>query len=163
MVNGKYSDKISALVLLAPATSPGSEQLLVKDYEKKLKQVRKLVSEGKGNTFLDRNAYGGIMPKSADSYIDFSYLNPEFEYALPFHKKRLPALGKIKTPILSVIGDQEEYTVLPITDALSLIKKENTNAKTVQISNCDHDFQEKEEELAEILIGFFSENNLCSH
>lgn len=163
MIHGKYVDKISALVLLAPATSPGSEALLVKDYEQKLEHARELVSEGKREVFLDRNAYGDIMPKSAESYVDFSDLNPAFDDALPFHKKHLPSLRRINIPILAVIGDQEEYTVIPITDALDLIKKESSNAKTVQISNCDHDFQENEEKLSEILINFFNRNNLCSH
>jgi pimeloyl-ACP methyl ester carboxylesterase len=163
MIRGKHAGKISALVLLAPATSPGSEPLLVQDYEKKLEHARTLVQEGKGKVFLDRNAYGGIMPKSAESYVDFSDLNPEFDDALPFHKKHLPSFAKIKIPILAVIGDQEEYTVIPITEALDLIRKENSNGKTVQISNCDHDFQKNEEKLSEVLIRFLSENNLCSH
>ncbi len=162
MSYGKYADNVSALVLLAPATSPGSEPLLVKNYEAKLKEARNLVDEGKGDVFLDRSAYGGIMPKSAESYIDFSDLNPEFDDALPFHKKRLPSFGKIKIPILAVIGDQEEYTVIPIAEALDLIRKENGNAKAVQIANCDHDFQGKEEKLSEILIQFINENNLHS-
>ncbi|MFH0852856.1 MAG: hypothetical protein V1853_00400 [bacterium] len=66
-------------------------------------------------------------------------------------------------PILAVIGDQEEYTIIPIADALGLMRKENPLAKTVQIPNCDHDFQGKEEKLSEILIHFLSENNLCSY
>ena len=118
--------------------------------------------EDKGKVFLDRNAYGNIMPKSAESYVDFSDLNPEFDDALPFHKKHIPSFGKIKVPILAVIGDQEEYTVIPIAEALDLIQKENPNAKTAQISDCDHDFQEHEEKLSEIVMKFFSENNLCS-
>ena len=162
MIHGKYAGKISALILLAPATSPGSEPLLVKDYEKKLAYARTLVREDKGKVFLDRNAYGNIMPKSAESYVDFSDLNPEFDDALPFHKKHIPSFGKIKVPILAVIGDQEEYTVIPIAEALDLIQKENPNAKTAQISDCDHDFQEHEEKLSEIVMQFLSENNLCS-
>ena len=82
---------------------------------------------------------------------------------MPFHKKHLPSFGKIKIPILAVIGDQEEYTVIPITDALDLIRKENSNARAVQILNCDHDFHGNEEKLSEILIQFFNENNLCSY
>ncbi|KKQ78233.1 MAG: hypothetical protein A3A96_00915 [Candidatus Zambryskibacteria bacterium RIFCSPLOWO2_01_FULL_39_39] len=163
MIRGKYAGKVSALVLLAPATSSGSEPLLVQDYEKKIEYARNLVREDKGKVFLDRNAYGNIMPKSAESYVDFSDLNPEFDDALPFHKKHLPSFRKIKIPILAVIGDQEEYTVIPITEALDLIRKENSNAKTVQILDCDHDFQDNEEKLSEILIQFLGENNLCHH
>ncbi|MEK9185456.1 MAG: DUF1749 domain-containing protein [Patescibacteria group bacterium] len=162
MTYGKYTDKVSALVLLAPATSPGSEPILVKDYEEKLESARVLIQEGKGKVFLDRNAYGGIMPKSAESYVDFSDLNPKFDDALPFHKKHLPSFGKIKIPILAVIGDQEEYTVIPIKEALALMRKENPDTKIIQISNCDHDFQKNEEKLSEILIEFLKENNLCS-
>ena len=162
MLHGKYTDKISVLVLLAPATSPGSEQILGKDYEKKLAHARTLVSEGKGKIFLGRDVYGGIMPKSAESYVDFSDDNPEFDDALPFHKKRLSGFAKIKIPILAVIGDQHEYTAIPIIEALDLMKKENPNTEAIQIMNCDHDFQDKESELSEALIDFFCKYSLCS-
>ncbi len=163
MLHGKHSDKISAIILLAPATSPGSEPFLVKDYEKKLEQAQKFVVEGKGDFFLDRNAYADIMPKSADSYVNFSDANPAFDDALPFHKKKLPGFSKIKIPILAVIGDENEYTVIPIKDALELMKRENQRTQTYQITDCDHDFQEKEDKLSDILIEFLNKNDLFSH
>ncbi|MFH0852857.1 MAG: hypothetical protein V1853_00405 [bacterium] len=45
-----------------------SEQLFT-DHNKKLEYARTLVDEGKGKEFLDRNAYAGIMPKSAESLL----------------------------------------------------------------------------------------------
>ena len=171
MNHGMYRDKVTVVVLLAPATSPGSElyfndskkpNLNKKRVDEKLVYSRTLIEEGNGSTFLDRYAYGGIMPKSAESYMDFSYLNPAFDDALPFYKKRLSAYAKITVPILAIIGDQHEYTAIPVKEALDLMKKENKNTEAVQIMDCDHDFQEKERELSDILISFLSRNNVCS-
>jgi hypothetical protein len=55
---------------------------------------------------------------------------------------------------LAVIGDRKEYTAISILDALKLMKRENKRAQTFQIKSCDHDFQGKEKELANIVSKF---------
>ena len=49
-----------------------------------------------------------------------------------------------------MIGDQDEYTVIPIKKAIELLKKENDQAKIYQLKNCDHDFTGKAKQLAKI-------------
>jgi len=164
MNNGKYSDNIAALVLLAPADSFGSHRILDgkqnprnAEIVKLLKKADNLVAKGQGETFLPRNTYGsieGILPKSADSLLNFLGSKSKLLNALPLKTKKLEAFSRIKIPILVVIGDQEEYTAIPIAEALQLFKQENKKAQTFQIKDCDHDFQGKEEMLTSTISEF---------
>ena len=164
MNNGKYANKITSIVLLAPSDSYGSHRMLdgktnprLAHVDELLKKSKELIAQGRGDTFLPRDAYGshkGIMPKSAESFMDFLGPKSKLLDALPFATGELRNYSKIKVPILAIIGDGEEYTALSIKDALELLAKENKNTKMHQIQNCDHDFQEKENELADIVLKF---------
>jgi alpha-beta hydrolase superfamily lysophospholipase len=166
MSKGKYKDKVKAIILLAPADSPkwrdydqtykvpvtgeaGKERV-----DMQLREAKKMITEGKGNEFLNRSAYGGLMPKSANSLINFLGENTELVKALPFHSGKLEFYSKIKVPILVLIGDQVEYTAIPIKDALKLMEKENKNTKAIQLKNCNHDFEECESELTKEVVSF---------
>src|SRR3989344_2139374 len=162
---GKYADRISAIILLSPSDSFGSHRVLDgkdntkirRGIEKLLYESAELVKNGRGDVFLPRNTYGsrlGIMPKTPESLINFLGSGSKLLEALPLETNRLEAYGRIKVPILVVIGDQKEYTALPIKDALALMSKENKNTKTVQIENCDHDFQGCEDKLSGIIMKF---------
>jgi len=164
MSNGKYVDKVTSVVLLAPSDSYGSHRMLNGErnprfahVEKLLKESENLIAQDRGDTFLPRDAYGshdGIMPKSAESFANSIGPKSKLLDALPFATRKLSAYAKIKVPILAVIGDREEYTAITIKDALELMAKENKNTEVHQIKNCDHDFNGKETELADILLKF---------
>lgn len=168
MSHGKYADKIALVILLAPSDSYGSHRVLdgkinlrSVHVEKLLKESGNRIEQGRGDMFLPRDAYGsreGIMPKSAESFMDFLGPKSKLSDALPFATGKLSAYDKIKIPILVVIGDQKEYTAIPIKDALTLMAKENKNTEVHQIKNCDHDFQEKESELSEIVLKFIKKH-----
>lgn len=160
MSHGAHVSSISAVVLLAPATSPGSEPRLLGDERLALlmREATDLVQQGKGDTFLPRDAYGAILPKSANSFLNFLDPGSEIQKALPFHTGTLELFSRITVPVLTVIGDQQEYTGIPIKDALDLLKKENPNAQVCQLQNCDHDFREKERELADIVFQFIQDH-----
>lgn len=166
MNNGRYADKISAIVLLGPSDSSGSHRILKgqvnprwPEIEKLLQQAEEMVKSGRGREFLPNNAYGsiiGLMPKTAESFLDFLGPNSKNLEALPLATGRLENYAKIKVPILAVISDNEdrEFTALPIRDALNLMKKENPLTETAIIAGTDHDFIGKEKELAEIILNF---------
>ena len=54
------------------------------------------------------------------------------------------------------LGDQEEreYTVIPIKDAVALLKTENNRAEVYQVENSDHVFSGKEAEIIALIVDF---------
>ncbi len=56
-------------------------------------------------------------------------------------------------------GDQKEYTVIPIKEALELMRHENPNTRAIQLENCNHDFENCEEKLSDIVLGFIRSNS----
>jgi alpha-beta hydrolase superfamily lysophospholipase len=164
MTHGKYSDKITSVILLAPADSYGSHRMLdgkinprLARVEELLKNAQELIGQGHGETFLPRDAYGshdGIMPKSANSFVNSLGPDSKVLGALPLATGKLPAYSRIAVPVLVIIGDGEEYTALPIKDALKLMATENKNTETHQIESCDHDFQGHGKELSDTVLSF---------
>ncbi len=163
MNHGTHKDVVRSAVLLAPsdskgfqlygdpsnATSPDGAQI-----QKYLSQAQTLVAGGKGDQFLPRDAYATLMPKSAASFVNFVGADSPLSQALPFHTKKLEAYSKIDIPILALIGDQEEYTVVPVDEALTLMKTENPNTQAMQLSDCNHDFAGKEDEISRLIAKF---------
>ena len=68
--------------------------------------------------------------------------------------KGLELYQKIKVPILAIIGDVHEFTVIPIKEAAQLLRDENTNAEAHIIKGAPHNFKGKEKEFIEIVIDF---------
>lgn len=168
---GAYANKISAVILFAPADSLGSHYLqdgepntkTAQRVERMLKMAEDLISEGKKDEFLPRDAYGshdGISPKSAESFIDFLGSESKLIYGLPYHKKKLETFAKITVPIFVLIGDQYEFTALPIEEALKLMESENPNTETALLKNANHDFEGKEIELVELVDDFIAKHSL---
>jgi len=156
MSHGKYKDKISSIILLGFSDSYGHQEQY--DPESKLMiEAKKLIKENKGHQFLtsDWLSHSGVMPKNADSFVNFFSKGSELSYALPLRKgDKLELFSKISVPILAVIGDQKEYTMIPIKKAIELLNKENSLTESHQIKDCDHCFEGKEAQLSEIILEF---------
>ena len=164
-IKQKYKNKVNGIILLAPADSYASHRQLNGKPNNRLGAINKLISKSKqlisnnlGDVFLPRNAYGprhgGIMPKSAESYINFLGDKSEVLKALPFATKKLDNYSKIKIPIFVAIGDGDEYTSLKTDEALDLLKTENKLTETHKLKNCNHDFEGKETELSSLINKF---------
>ncbi len=161
---GKYRKNIIGVILLGFNDSVGTQLR----YEKKIgrnyfSEAKKLVLEGKSLMLLS-DIFGGIAgeaPLCAGSYLNFYSPGSELSKTMPLRLGgKLPMYRKIKVPILAIIGDDEEgeYTIIPIDKAMSLIKRENPLTETHKINNCDHGFNGKENELAQLIDTFLKKN-----
>lgn len=159
MNKGKYKDKVKGVILLGFSDNVGTqskyEQKIGKNYTDEAKE---LMSKNEGYRLLnDMFGLAGELPISAQTYLNFFSTDSENSKALPLRKGRdLTFFQNISAPILGVIGDNEdgEYTVIPIREAVELLKSENNRAEVYQIQNCNHGFEGKETELAKMVGDF---------
>jgi len=124
-------------------------------------EAKSLVKAGKGQQFLTKRwlAHAGVLPQSAVSYINFFSQDSELSKALPLRQgKGLLMYRKIKVPILGIIGDQEEYTVVAQDEAIANLRAENKLAEIYQLKNCDHCFSNQEKILADLIRKFLKKN-----
>jgi len=160
MNRGKFINNIKSVILLGPADSFGYHYQELKDQLPSLEiEAKNLVKKGKGYQFLTTvwNSHAGVMPQNAESYLNLFSDGSELSKAFPFRNgSSLEYFKNIKVPVLTVIGDQHEYTVVPIKNALKLLKKENLNTEAVQLNSCDHDFTDRGAELISLVVDFLS-------
>ena len=153
MNKGKNANKINAVILLSPADSYGYTTELClnkKQLNELLEEAKNLVNKGAKEVFLRKKwlCHGNTLPKGADSFLNFFSQDSELSKTFPLRQgKNLKMYQNIEVPILIAIGDQEEYTVIPIKEALEVFKRENKLASCFQLKDCSHDFEGKEEEL----------------
>lgn len=159
-LQGKYRDKIKALILLGFTDSYGTQLKYLARINKEnsayLQEANNLLQQGKPLQLLsDPYANCGELPQTAQSYASLMSDNSELSNVLPFRNgTTLPNYSKINIPMLGVIGDRNEYTVIPISDAIALMKKENKYVTIVQITDCSHGYEGKETELGVIIKKF---------
>jgi len=159
MNKGKHLDKVIGVILLGFSDTIGTQDKYEKRIDKNyLSEARELVDQGMGDNLIsDTFGLAGELPISASTYINFFSSSSELSKALPFRNgHNLEYLKNIQVPILGVISDKEdgEYTIIPIRDAIQLMKSENKLAEAYQIKNTDHLFTGKEEDLASIIESF---------
>lgn len=159
MNKGKYKEKVKAIVLMGVSDSYGNQ----KRYDKRngfdsFIEAKELVNRGQAE-FLLEDIYGQSIevPISAATYLNFFSEGSELSKVLPLRNgKELKMYKEIKVPILVVISDDEagEYSIIPIKEALQLMKSENPLTELVQIQNTDHGFVGKELQLVKIIREF---------
>lgn len=163
MNKGRFRKHVVGIILLGFNDSVGTQQR----YENKIKknyvdEATKLVREGRGLDLLS-DIFGGIAgeaPLSARSYLNYYSPGSELSRTMPFRGKELPMYRSIQVPILGLIGDNEdgEYTIIPIDDAIRLMKKENSHTETYKIPDCNHGFTGKEQIVARYIDRFLEKH-----
>jgi len=154
---------IKALILLGFTDSYGGQLEYLKSIninnEKILKEAKELI-DSKNPLKLLSNLYinWGELPQSARSYYDFMQDNSELSKILPLAKKvELIEFKKIYIPILGIVGDHNECTVIKPQEAVNLLNKANKNAQCFMIENCEHSYTGREKELVSIIRKFLKE------
>ena len=159
MNEGKHRDRVKGVILLGFSDNVGAqmkyEQSIGKSY---LEEAKALASKGENERLLsDLFGLCGELPISAQTYLDCFTDHSANALALPLRQgSNLTFFRNIHVPILGVIGDQEdkEYTVIPIKDAIELLRSENSRAEVYQIEKSDHVFSGKEAQVIAIIANF---------
>lgn len=146
LFEGKYQEKISKLVLLAPFDKNAFiEKKAGKRWDEYLKIAQEKVQQGQGLAIVP-------IPEWEDFAISYQtfyswYNRSDLSCLWDFYRKdyNFPYLHKIKLPVLVILGDQDESITYPEFGvdskmALSVIKKHLPQAQTVLIPNCNHTY-----------------------
>lgn len=169
MNNGAFKDLISAIILLGFSDSYGVQiNFLSKTNLKNedlLKEATMLIVEGKEKQFLTTfwNSRAGVMPQSALTYLNMFSENSELSKNFPLRKRnKLQRFSKIKVPILAIIGSKDNWTILPPSEAIKLLEKENKLVEAHIIPNTKHSFDGKEKEVVALVYSFISRAGLTN-
>ncbi len=134
----KSATNIKAILLFAPSDTIGNQER----YEKKInhsffKEAQYLQSIGKGNRVLsDPKAHAGVLPMTANAYLDFYTPGKPLETALPF-RLRSNRLEQFTVPCYALVPDNDHYNITSTKDYISDLNA--AGAKTIKC-HTDHDF-----------------------
>lgn len=164
MEKGKHKDKVVAVILLGFADSYGCQMKFLETQKiDPMANALELIKVGKGHELITsiHLCHAGVLPKTANSYVNCFSQDSELSKALPLRKgKDLIYYQNIKVLILGVISDTDEWNEMLGVDTVSLLKNENSNARIETISNTDHSFSGKQKELVDIVEDFISRHAL---
>ncbi len=167
-LNGKHKSKIKALILLGFTDSYGGQLEYLKknnnDNKDILREAEQLIKQNKPFKLLsDLYINWGELPQSAQSYKNFMTPNSALSNVLPLGQNKIFVnFKKITVPILGIVGDTGECTVIFPKLAVERLNKENKNAECHMIENSNHSYQGKEKELVKIIKGFLIKHQLYS-
>lgn len=164
MTHGEYKDNVTSIILMGFADTIGTQANFEKTISVDLMaEAKEKVATGKGYELLTghRKAQAGELPISADTYLNYFSENSELSKVTPFRNgSSLPMIKSIKVPILATIGDHEEYTIVPIKDAMALLERENPLLEAHQIVGSDHCYEGHQQELTDLIGNFLSKHKL---
>lgn len=164
MEKGKHKDKVVAVILLGFADSFGCQMKFLKTQKvDPMINALELIKDDRGHELITsiHLCHAGVLPKTANSYINCFSNGSELSKALPLRQgKDLTYYQNIKVPILGVISDTDEWNEMLGVDTVSLLKNENSNARIETISDTDHSFSGKQKELVDIVEDFISRHAL---
>ena len=129
---------VQSMILLSPADTVGCQDR----YEKKIgknyfKVAKNLVDKNqKYNLLPDEKAHAGVLPISAEAYLDFFSPDSELREALPFRKENKDCIEKFTIPTIAIVPDNDMWN---ITSAEDYAEKLREAGAKVKIVHCDHD------------------------
>ena len=129
---------VKAILLFSPSDTIGNQER----YERRIrhsffKEAQHLQSIGKGTSVLsDSKAHAGVLPMTADAYLDFYTHGKPLETALPF-RLRSNSLGTFPVPCYALVPDNDHYNITSTDDYIRDLKA--AGAKLLKC-HTDHDF-----------------------
>lgn len=145
----KTKDKrVSKLVLVSPSDMIGLTE--DKDHARRMNLSRKLIKEGKGNELLPDLLWGWAW-NSAATYVNLSERNTAVDVFNTYDKEAPSCIKDITVPILAILGGTDDAAILPIKEALDVIKNKAKKAPrfdTLVVGKAPHSYFGYEQQLA---------------
>lgn len=135
-VRNNPSKNIVAALFLAPSDTIGNQLR----YEKKIgksffDEANHLVNANRSNHLLsDKKAHAGVLPMSAEAYLDFYLPNKPLQDALPFRNKNIK---KFNIPVFALIPNKDHYNITSTKNYYDNLT--SAGVKSI-ITDTDHDF-----------------------
>ena len=128
---------VSAL-LLAPSDSPGCQRRWEKEEGLDLMQdAQAMINRGRQGELLDNQlAHAGLLPMSAEAYVDFFGPESPLREALPLGGESVEGFN---IPVLALIPDDDVWN---LTSAKSYRETLNRAGVDAAVCRTDHDFSE---------------------
>lgn len=122
----KTKDKrVSKLILVSPSDMVGLTE--DKDHTKRMSLSKRLITEGKGSELLPDLLWGWAR-LSAATYVNLSERNTAVDVFNTYDKEAPSCIKDITIPILAILGGTDDAAILPIKEALEVIKNKAKKA-----------------------------------
>ncbi len=132
------------------------------NHTQQLQEAKDLVSQGKPNELINGNLWDWE-DKSAASYLSlFSGNNEADNLPVSRNPEHWEQLEKIKQPILAIMGEFDDIKIRDLHEDMELIKSKALNCPDYQIefiSGANHNYENRENELAQRIIKWLEGNN----
>jgi alpha/beta superfamily hydrolase len=151
----KSNHNVKMAILIAPTDMVGWAKAHA-DHEKYLSKAKKLLSEGKGEQFVDSECWVDKTPISAKTYPTICEAGSDAD--IYGDREGGPLLGRVKIPMIIPYGDHD-IGILRIDQVIgNWVKRvnqiKNKNTQISVISAADHGFRGYETELSKIVEDF---------
>lgn len=151
----KTKDKrVSKLVLVSPSDMIGLTE--DKDHAKRMVLSKKLIKEGKENELLPDLLWGWAW-NSAATYVNLSERNTAVDVFNTYDKEAPSCIKDITIPIFAILGGTDDAAILPVKEALEVIKSKAKKAPrfdTLVVGKAPHSYFGYEQQLAKGIVSW---------
>lgn len=145
----KTKDKrVSKLVLVSPPDMIGIVE--DKGHAKRMTLSKKLIKEGRGNEILPELLWG-LAWNSATTYVNLFERSTAVDVFNTYDKQAPSCIKDITIPILAIFGGTDDSAILPVGEALEVIKSKAKKAPrfdTLVVGKAPHSYFGHEQQLA---------------
>ncbi len=152
--------RVSRLILISPSDMIGLSE--DKDHEKRMQLSKKLIAEGKGDELLPELVWEWYW-LSAATYVSLAERGAAVDVFNTYDKDAPSCIEKITIPTLAILGGRDDAAILPITEALEVIKSKAKKAPrfdTLVVEDAPHSYFAHEKELAQSLTNWLRTSRL---
>lgn len=149
--------RISRLVLMSPADMVGLAEA-EESFERFRTSAQELVRTGKGEELLPEKLWGGYY-LSANTYINLSTRDYPVDIFSVYDEAKSSLLSKITVPTLALLGEKDDAVTIPPGQALEIIKRKASSAKSFQIEvipNATHCYFKTGEAMTKVITNWLT-------